>query len=161
MSTRSQAVQTMMKNPFLLLALFYLVHVAEELLFNFPAWATLHFGRTTQNFYLLSHIPITIAVLCISWLAYRSKKHHFLGVGVASILLVNGVLHAISAFIFQGYSPGLLTGVLLFTTGPILVFRYCLKTNSLSHRQIRIAFFIGMIISLFIGASLFLEMPNI
>lgn len=150
-----------MKNPFLLLALFYLVHVAEELLFNFPAWATLHFGRTTQNFYLLSHIPITLAVLSISWLAYRSQKYHFLGAGLASTLLVNGLLHAISAFIYQGYSPGLLTGMLLFITGSFLVFRYCLKTNSLSQRQIRSAFFVGTIVSLFIGASLFLEMPNI
>jgi hypothetical protein len=47
-----------------------LLHVAEELP-NLPAWAKKHFGTTTTEWFVLSHIPL---LSLAGWICHRAAR---------------------------------------------------------------------------------------
>lgn len=148
-----------MKRPFLFLCIGYFAHVGEEYFAGFPQWASSHFGQTTQNFFLISHIPISISVVAICYLAGKTKIYSLFGVVLSSLLLVNGLFHLVSSVAFKEYSPGVLTGITFYTVTYWHVVRWSENEGQLSKIKILKASCIGAFISILIVGSLYIDMP--
>src|SRR5690242_1359455 len=94
----------------------FLVHVAEEWP-RFPAWATRHFGATSRPFYLYSHVVlIAVGTLVCQRAAAQGPGGPWamLATAMQHTLLTNGLFHLATTVLFREYSPGVVTGTLLF-----------------------------------------------
>jgi hypothetical protein len=92
------------------------LHVAEELP-NFPEWATRHFGTTSTAYFVLSHVPLFAAVIYIVYQASRPVAGAlwlWLLIAVQFALVINAVFHVVTTIWFREYSPGVITGVLVY-----------------------------------------------
>src|SRR3990167_3785471 len=103
----------------------FIPHMIEEYP-RFPAWATRHFGATSRAWYVYSHILlVAIAVPVCLWAGDASSQGwgRIVGTALMITLAMNGVFHVVTTFLFREYSPGVLTGILLFfpATGYMLL----------------------------------------
>lgn len=95
----------------------YLVHIAEECFSSagFPAWASertgLHF--TTGRFLVLNSVALAL-MLTLSGLASLRSSFRWLVATFGVIVSVNGVLHVAASWITGSYSPGTISGALLW-----------------------------------------------
>ena len=140
------------------------LHVLEELLGDFPAWATAHFGTTTRGFYILSHIPLLAGA---AWVALRASHPaatpgwRAAAVAMQASLAATGVFHIASTFVFREYSPGLLTSVLLYLPFTVYFFLAACRSAQLRTRAIIVACVIGAAVALLLEASLALDLDFI
>jgi hypothetical protein len=94
----------------------YLLHFAEEALAGggFVAWSRLHLSESFSDarFAAINAIALSIVVVLA---AIASKKgREWLMLPPFAVLTLNGVLHAASSVATHSYSPGLVTGMLLY-----------------------------------------------
>lgn len=142
--------------PFVL----FLIHSAEEIAFGFPAWATEHFGSTTMFFFIQHHIPLFILAFISSYFAAKKNSHAFWRVLTAAWqvqFVVNGLFHVITTIVFKEYSPGALTGLLLFLPFTYYFVVEVYKAKLLTSSQFKIAFIVGPLVAFAAIASLWLE----
>ncbi|MEM6844890.1 MAG: HXXEE domain-containing protein [Bacteroidota bacterium] len=67
---------------------------------------------------------------------WRSPKHLFPTIAMASIIVVNGVVHLLAAIVNWAYNPGLLTSILIFVPLYFLFVRYVLSTSVAYKKEI-------------------------
>jgi Protein of unknown function with HXXEE motif len=93
----------------------YVLHVAEEWLGGFPAWFSRVVGRglsdeTFLSLNLWALAGMTLGVL----LAARLRRMRWLPVGFGTAVLMNGTAHLAATALTRSYSPGVVTGALLW-----------------------------------------------
>jgi len=95
----------------------FLAHICEEWLGGpgFPAWtqSTFSVGVSPARFVLMSGgglLVMTVSIIA----ALRDRRGAWLAVTFAAMITVNGLLHAIATAAFSTYSPGTITGLLVF-----------------------------------------------
>ena len=158
-ATQPTAPRPLGRTPWLLLAAL-LLHILEEWA-GFPQWATVHFGTTTAGFYLASHVPIVVLAV---WIVARAARvgATTLDVWIFGVALIafatNAVFHLIATGLFMEYSPGLVTGVLLYL--PLTARLWPQLTANLGRRSARRAALLGVGLSVFVIASLMIDMPT-
>lgn len=141
-----------------------LLHVMEELLGDFPAWATAHFGTTTLGFYIISHIPLIAgAALIARQAASVTATAVWRGAAVAlqGSLAANGIFHIASTLMFGDYSPGLLTSVFLYLPFTVYFFWRGRQSVQLPTSGIIKACVVGAAVALLLEASLILDIDFI
>jgi len=112
----SRLKQASLKQLILGTLLVYLtLHLLEEGLFGFPAWAENRWGipgYTTVKW--LIHNVYFAFFLVIGFLVYRRNPEKYLIVGLGVLVwgLLNTVNHLVFSIIFLEYSPGLFTGLI-------------------------------------------------
>lgn len=137
------------------------IHVLEEVWW-FPAWATHHFGTTSTEFFLLSHVPIFALAI---WAARGASRNPaspgsvWLLLAFVSALVVNVVFHVTATILLAEYSPGLATAVLVFlpmawVLGPPSV-------RALEPSGARVAVGVGIVASLLVVWSLTTDAPTL
>jgi hypothetical protein len=91
------------------------LHVAEEWFGGFTAWtaATLGRGVGAESFLIVNGIAVPVVALVVL-VALRNPRLLPAALVVAAVLTLNGVLHALATLAFGVYSPGVVTGVLLY-----------------------------------------------
>ncbi len=91
------------------------LHMIDEGIFNFAAWAELHWHIPNYTLlkWLLHNVYFAI-VLGIGFVLYRRNPASLLPAGLGIVLwgFMNGVSHIIFTFIFWEYSPGLISGLI-------------------------------------------------
>lgn len=108
----------------------YILHQFEEhwidLFGNYYAFYTFNnnfildrLGQPDASVKPLTKQSIFVINTSLVWLVgilaiLRSPKHIFPSIAMASIVLVNGVVHILAAVVYFQYNPGLLTSVFLF-----------------------------------------------
>lgn len=99
----------------LLFPLTYLAHAAEEYFGGFPAWSGRYLGfhLTPWGFLQLNIVAWTL-MLCGSVLASRFDSLRWLVVPLAAVTFINGCAHAIASVVTASYSPGLVSGLVLW-----------------------------------------------
>ena len=142
--------------PLLLL----LLHMLEEYP-RFPAWATRHFGATSKAWYVYSHIVLVTLVLYICWWADRSAPQSWgriLGTALMITLAFNGGFHIVTTLLFREYSPGVVTGTLLFLPAAGYLLFITFHDSVLTTAQIGSAIAIGTAVQAAVIASLYLHL---
>lgn len=95
----------------------YLLHLAEEVWGGpgFVAWASRHLspGFTASRFLAINALAWP-AMLAATLVAIRGPGQRWIVVSLATVLLLNGALHLGSTLAFGTYSPGTVSGVLVY-----------------------------------------------
>jgi len=95
----------------------FLAHICEEGLGGpgFPAWtqSTFGVGVSPARFVLMSGSGLLVMTVSII-AALRDRRGAWLAATFAAMITVNGLLHALATAAFSTYSPGVITGLLVF-----------------------------------------------
>ena len=95
----------------------FLAHICEEWLGGpgFPAWtqSKLGMGISPARFVLMSGSGLLLMTVSV-FAALRSRKVAWLAATFAAMITVNGLLHVIATVALSTYSPGTITGLLVF-----------------------------------------------
>ncbi len=99
----------------ILLPIAALLHIAEEWFGGFPAWASIILGSeiSPERFLLIN--AVGFALFVVGTLAARLSPHMaWCAVSLASLVGLNAVLHGLASLVAGSYSPGTVTGLLLY-----------------------------------------------
>ena len=98
-----------------LFPLTYLVHVAEEYGGGFYLWiARLTGGTLTAKQFLSLNLIFGVVMISAIALGFWSRAGAWLAGTFGTIVLINGSAHLLGSIITRSYSPGALSGVLLW-----------------------------------------------
>ena len=103
----------------------YAAHVVEEWLGGFPEWLAV-FGREglpRGAFVAINGVAMTLMIVATHLVTRAERKsramaeddgHGWIAVAIATILLVNGLMHIGASLLTATYSPGLFTSMVLY-----------------------------------------------
>ena len=96
----------------------YALHLAEEYFAagGFPLWVerTLGMAFTTAEFAAWN--AFALIVMCVAaWLVSREAKFRFVEIALAVAVLGNVAAHVLGSVVTWTYSPGLITGVIVWS----------------------------------------------
>lgn len=143
-----------------LATLTFLLHCVEEFP-RFPTWATRHFGVTSRPYYVYSHIPLIAGIVTTSHLASISPAGSvwtLLATAGQWVLFTNAVFHLATTVLFREYSPGVVTGTLLFLPGTAHVLDRTVRHELLTSGQLVLSLALGTVAGALVIASLWLRM---
>ena len=128
----------------LLLPATYLAHIAEEYFGGFPVWAShfLKFHLTDETFLTINAVA-WLLMLFASVISIRLGLL-WLMVPFATAIFINGWAHVIMSTITRSYSPGVVTGLLLWI--PLGTATLAGSYRHISHRL----FWIGVAMGIFL-----------
>jgi len=95
----------------------YLAHLCEEWWGGpgFAAWAALTMGMDVSPSRFLAINAVALPLFAVTTVAaLRSARFGWLAAALATLLFVNGCLHLLATAVFATYSPGVVTGALLY-----------------------------------------------
>ena len=99
----------------LLFPLTYLVHIAEEFVGGFPEWSALHLGfHLDRAAFLAINEFAWIGMLVASLAATAAAPAQWLVIPLATVTTANGSAHIIASAVTRTYSPGAISGVVLW-----------------------------------------------
>lgn len=127
-----------------LLPITLLIHQLEEYFGNFPLWYSnlLNAELSNQDFILINGIGLFfISVYSLSFLI---NKRNFVLVAMGTLVFVNGIIHLVITIFTLTYSPGTISGALLFL--PLGTIIYQRISPQLSSGDRLVAISIGIMI---------------
>ena len=98
-----------------LLPVSYALHVLEEWFGHFPEWMALVLGAPLPRpaFIAINAVAL-IAMSVAARAAVARERNGWLMVVIATVLLINGIAHIVGTLVTGTYSPGLVTGAILY-----------------------------------------------
>lgn len=93
----------------------YLCHLAEEYFAGFPEWIGLVVGRPLPpvGFLAINAVALVVMIAAIR-AATRRESRGWMVIAIASLLLVNAIAHLLGSLVTAIYSPGLITGAIIY-----------------------------------------------
>ena len=111
----------------MLLPVILVVHQAEEWFGGFPEWTRYAAGSgvTAERFLVINAVGL---VLFTAWTlaAFRDRRIAWIVAALATLIGLNGLLHAAATILVDRYSPGTATGLLLSFPFSVVVLRAAL-----------------------------------
>jgi hypothetical protein len=107
-----------------LLPLAFLLHFAEEWFGGFPAWTLTAVGKelSTERFVLVGAVGFLLFSIG-TLAAVRHPPMAWFGASLAALVGLNGVVHTLFTVGLVQYSPGTITGLLVFVPLSVVVLR--------------------------------------
>jgi Protein of unknown function with HXXEE motif len=96
----------------------YILHLCEEYFVagGFPLWAERTLRLQFSDAEFLAWNVFGLVLMCLAaWLVSRDSKFRFIEIALAVAVLGNVLTHVLGSLITRTYSPGLLTGVALWS----------------------------------------------
>lgn len=129
-----------------LFPLTYCLHVGEEYWGgeSFYRWASrlLAIEFTAREFLALNGAAMAVMCLCLA-LAWSRRSLQWLVVTFAFVVSFNGFAHTIASVATRSYSPGLVSGVLVWV--PLGAYAMRRAYQSLPRRQFRVGLAVGVL----------------
>ena len=140
------------RNLIVLGPLIYLIHHFEEhIIFNFREWRLSYFADnnalSTEEVLIRLAVVLLIAIY-IHLIKQNKASAHIVLFFLMTTQVINACFHIFFSFYFQDFSPGAITGVLLYLPVNYLIFKAALREGYLNSMKEIIGLFI-------IGASTF------
>lgn len=131
----------------------YLVHIAEEFWGRFPAWATEHTGLAISDvafvaanaFFWFLMVGAVVTVL-------RRRSLALIIISLATIITINATLHFATSLLTQSYSPGLVSGLLLWL--PLGIWAFTHGRRALMPHKFRWGVILGVIAHILVPLTL-------
>jgi hypothetical protein len=101
------------------------LHIAEEWFGGFIDWARLvmEVNIEAEQFLAINTIGLVLFVIgCAS--AYREPRAAWIGVSLAALVGVNAIVHTVLSVAVGEYSPGTITGLLLYVPMSVIIIRW-------------------------------------
>jgi hypothetical protein len=126
----------------------YGLHIMEEYVMDWKNWAvqTIHLPVEWNNFYITNAIVIAIGISCaqVGWFC------PIFALIYPALMIINAILfHIIPTIKSRVYSPGVVTGIILFLPVGTLCFYYPYKLNIIGVYDIVVAFILGFILMMY------------
>ena len=101
----------------------FLVHQLEEYFCQFPLWYSklLNAQLSNQDFILINGIGLLVFTAFA--LSYIINKNKLILAALGTLVFVNGAIHLLLSVVTVTYSPGTISGVVLFIPLGIIIFR--------------------------------------
>ena len=124
MTTSTAVNQTVAPRTTALLPIAYLLHLAEEWIGDLPGWFLVALGTevSDERFLLVNGIGLLVFVTG-TWAALRYRQMAWFAASLAALFGLNGVLHTLATIGLGSYSPGTITGLLLYIPLSVVVLR--------------------------------------
>ena len=122
----------------------YLAHIAEEYWGGFPAWIARFWGVESSVANFLAWNGGALVMMCVGVaLVLLTKSYRWLLVSFGTVVLINGAVHALASVATWSYSPGLITGLLLYV--PLGLFTLRRAKERANARNIRAGIIVGVV----------------
>jgi hypothetical protein len=111
----------------------YLLHLAEEYFVagGFPRWAERTLAVRFSEAEFVAWNAFALALMCVAaWLVSRDSKFRFIEIALGIAVLGNVVAHVLASLVTWTYSPGLITGILVWTPLGIARVRRALQAST-------------------------------
>jgi hypothetical protein len=132
-----------------LFPLSYLVHILEEYWGGFPAWIARFWGVESSSGNFLSWNGGALVMMMVGIvLVLKTKSYRWLLVSFGSVVLINGLVHAIASVVTRSYSPGLISGLLLFI--PLGAITLTRARRQVNRRTFRAGLIVGVLMHMFV-----------
>lgn len=130
------------------------VHFIEEYAMNFPAWVfrVSSMPLTSEDFHLVNACVALYAIAC----AVAGWRLPAFSLSIVALVGLNGLFHT-AAFFFGGYSPGALTGLLLFMPAALAAYQTARRDGLLSTRVLVISLAIGVVWHAYLAVIFYLK----
>lgn len=93
----------------------YACHLVEEWIGDFPRWIAVATGSPLPSAAFVAINAVAFALfLAATRAATRHESGGWLAIVMATILFINAFAHIAGTLVFGSYSPGLVTGVVLY-----------------------------------------------
>jgi Protein of unknown function with HXXEE motif len=95
----------------------YVIHLGEEYLAagGFPLWAERTLAIRFSNAEFTAWSTLALGLMCLGgWLVSRDPKFRFIEIALAVAVLGNVAVHLFASILTWTYSPGLVSGVLIW-----------------------------------------------
>ena len=121
-----------------------LIHQLEEYFGQFPLWYSnlLNAQLSNQDFILINGVGLF--VFTVFSLSYLFNKNNLILVALGTLVFANGMIHLLLSIFTFSYSPGTISGVVLFIPLGIIIFKKILP--QLREGESIIAISIGIIV---------------
>jgi hypothetical protein len=134
-----------------LLPLAYALHILEEWFGGFPEWIALIAGSPLPRGSFIATNTIAMAAMVAAILAATTREASgWMGIAAASVLFVNAFAHLFGSIATRAYSPGLITGIVVYLPIAGLVL---LRAWSQAGRG---AFTLGMVVGVLLNVAVFI-----
>ena len=101
------------------------LHIVEEWYGGLVDWAALALNLNigTERFLAINAVGLVLIVIG-SISAYREPSAAWIGVSIAALVGVNAIAHTVLSVAFGSYSPGTITGLLLYLPLAFIIMRW-------------------------------------
>ena len=103
----------------------YLLHLLDEYFIGagFAGWFSMLFKASlSENNFIVINAAGFITVLVIAILYTLGKANNFVLAVVGSLFFINGIIHPLAGLLTATFSPGTITGVIIYLPFGLLVF---------------------------------------
>jgi uncharacterized membrane protein HdeD (DUF308 family) len=106
-----------------LLPITILAHQLEEYFWEFPLWYSnlMNAQFSDQDFLIINGVGLFI--FTVYALSFLLNKNKIILVALGTLVLVNGIIHLILTIFTWSYSPGTVTGSVLFLPLGLVIFK--------------------------------------
>jgi hypothetical protein len=115
----------------------YAAHLLEEWFGGFPEWVALVVGSPLPRVAFVAVNAVAFVLLIVARRrAARDEASGWMAIAVATVVVVNGIGHAIGAVATRAYAPGVATGLFLYLPiGTVILMRARAQASPATVRQ--------------------------
>jgi hypothetical protein len=107
-----------------------------------------------HDFYLYVNIPLVWVAGVIA--ATLCRRNPFVGLGLYSVIISNGMVHIMTAIVQQRYNPGVFTAVILFLPSFFWLCKACFGKTGLARKGIGVLIATGVLLHIILISSVLL-----
>jgi len=124
-------------------------HCEESIIFNFRAWRSLYFPDNklpSTELMLVILMAISLAYIILHFIVQNRASAQSVITFLMATQVNNMIFHAGGTIVFQDFSPGLITAILLYIPVNIIIAQKALQERWISKRSLIVLFLLGGII---------------
>ena len=121
-------------------------HCEESIIFNFRAWRSLYFPDNklpSTELMLVILMAISLVYIILHFIVQNRASAQSVIIFLMTTQVNNMIFHTGGTIVFQDFSPGLITAILLYIPVNIFIAQKALQEGWISKRSLTVLFLLG------------------
>jgi len=121
-------------------------HCEESIIFNFRAWRSLYFPDNklpSTELMLVILMAISLVYIILHFIVQNRASAQSVIIFLMATQVNNMIFHTGGTIVFQDFSPGLITAILLYIPVNIFIAQKALQEGWISKRSLTVLFLLG------------------